>query len=72
MLDWLASIGDFLVSVIDFIITFFTNAVEVCVIVFKGLAYATNALVFMPAPYGAAMMLLLSFAIIVTIVHFGG
>lgn len=72
MLDWLASFGDFLSNIIDFIVSFFTNVVELVLLVFKGFAYVTAIIVYLPIQYQAVMIALVSFCVIRTIIHFGG
>lgn len=72
MLDWLQSIGDFLSTIIDFIVAFFKNVIELVQLVFKGFAFMLEVLAFMPVQYQVVFISLISFAVIVTIVHFGG
>lgn len=72
MLEWLESIGNFLSIIIDFIVAFFKNVIELVQLVFKGFAFILEVLAFMPVQYQVVFISLISFAVIVTIVHFGG
>lgn len=72
MLDWLESFGNFLSTIIDFIVAFFKNVIELVQLVFKGFAFMLEVLAFMPVQYQVVFISLISFAVIVTIVHFGG
>lgn len=72
MLEFLNSFADFLQNVIEFIISFFTNVVEICVLVFKGFAYASAVIAYLPLQYQLILFALISYAVIVAILHFGG
>lgn len=72
MLDWLTSFGDALIQIFDFIISFFKNVIEICILVFKGFAYATQVVAFLPIQYQAIVLAIVSYALIKTIIHFGG
>lgn len=72
MLDWMASFGDFLSSIIDFIVAFFTNVVEIVLLVFKGFAYVNTIIVYLPVQYQVVLLAFVSFCVIRTIIHFGG
>lgn len=72
MLEWFSSIGDFLVILIGMIVSFFRNVVELVVLVFKAYAYALGVLAFMPIQYRHVIIVLVSFSVIVAIIHFGG
>ena len=72
MLDWLQSIGDFLVTIGQFLISFFKNVIEMVTLIFKGVVYVGEVLVFMPQPYQLIIFACISYIVIVTILHFGG
>lgn len=72
MLDWLESFGNFLSGIIDFIVSFFTNVIEVVKLVFKGFTFLMEIITFMPPMYQFFFVGTLCFAVIVTILHFGG
>lgn len=72
MLEWLQSIGDFLINIIEFIVSFFQNAVEICILVFKAFAFASVAITYLPLQYQAVILALVSYFVIRTIIHFGG
>lgn len=72
MLDWFKSFGDFLVSIIDFIVSFFNNVIEIVLLVFKGFNYLILVIAYLPLQYQAILIALLSFSVIITIIHFGG
>lgn len=72
MLDWLASFGEFLTIIGDFLISFFTNVVELVLLVFKGFAFMSAIIVYLPIQYQAVILALVSFCVIRTIIHFGG
>lgn len=72
MLEWLESFGNFFSTIIDFIVAFFKNVIELVQLVFKGFAFMLEVLAFMPVQYQVVFISLISFAVIVTIVHFGG
>lgn len=72
MLDWLESFGNFLISIGDFLISFFTNVIEVVFYVFKGFGFAVTIINYLPFQYQAAFTVSIAFIVIVTIIHFGG
>lgn len=72
MLEWLESFGNFLISIGDFLISFFKNVVELVVLVFKGFAYVALCIQYLPVQYQVVFMALIAFSVIVTVVHFGG
>lgn len=72
MLDWFLSFGNFLSSIIDFIVSFFTNVVEIVVLVFKGFNYLISIVVYLPVQYQAIIIAFISFCVIRTVIHFGG
>lgn len=72
MLDWLQSFGNFLLSIGDFLISFFKNVVELVNLVFKGFAYVALCIQYLPIQYQVVFLVLISFSVIVTVVHFGG
>lgn len=72
MLDFFASIGDFLINIVTFVISFFRNVIEICVLVFKGFTYAVTAIAYLPVQYQAVLLAILAFCVIKTILHFGG
>ncbi len=72
MLDFFASIGDFLINIVSFVISFFRNVVEVCTLVFKGVGYAYEVLAHIPLEYQLVMIAFVSYCVIKTIIHFGG
>lgn len=72
MLQWLKSIGDFLVMIIDFIVSFFQNVIEIVQLIIKGFGAIVTTMAYMPAQYSAFALALISFSVIVAIIHFGG
>lgn len=72
MLDWLSSFGDFLSIMADFIISFFTNVVEIVILVFKGFAFMNAIIFYLPVQYQVVILAFVSFCVIRTIIHFGG
>lgn len=72
MLEWFESIGNFLISIGDFIVSFFKNVIEMVLLVFKAFAYTSAAIAFLPVQYQVAISVLIAFSLIVTILHFGG
>lgn len=72
MLEFLNAISQTIQQVIEFFITFFTNVVRVCVLVFKGFAYASAAVAYLPIQYQAIIIALIAYAVIVAVLHFGG
>lgn len=72
MLEWLESFGNFLIGIGDFLVSFFTNVIEVVVYVFKGFAFASTVITYMPVQYQVALQVSIAFIVIVTIIHFGG
>lgn len=66
------SIGDFLVNIGDFLVSFFKNVIELVSLVFKGFAFAQVAISYLPIQYQVVLIAIISFSVIVTIVHFGG
>lgn len=72
MLEWLQSIGDFLVAISKFIIGFFTNVIELVSLVFKAFTFASTAIAYLPIQYQLVISASVAFVVIVTIVHFGG
>lgn len=72
MFDLLGNIVDFISTLVNFIISFFKNVIEMVQLVFKGFAYAIELFAFLPAQYQVSLVALVSFAVIVTILNFGG
>lgn len=72
MLEFLSAFAEFFNNVIEFIITFFTNVVEICVLVFKGFAYASAVIAYLPLQYQLILFALISYSVIVAVLHFGG
>lgn len=72
MLDWLESFGNFLISIGDFLISFFRNVIEIVTLVFKALSYTSTILLYVPVQYKLILIALASYCVIVTIIHFGG
>lgn len=72
MLEWFSSFGNFIVILINFLIAFFKNVVEIVTLIFKGFVYLTQIIVFLPVQYQAVLLALISFSVIVTVIHFGG
>lgn len=72
MLDWLSSFGDTISYLIEFIIAFFKNTIEIVLLVFKGYTYIYTVMLFLPIQYRLVLLALISFSVIVTILHFGG
>lgn len=72
MLEWLQSIGNFISIMIDFLVSFFTNVVEVVLLVFKGFAYVNTVILYLPVQYQVVILAFVSYCVIVTIIHFGG
>lgn len=72
MLEWLQSFGNFLISIGDFITSFFRNVIELVGLVFKAFAFAGTAVTYLPVQYQLVITASIAFAVIVTIVHFGG
>lgn len=71
MLDWLKTFGDLIVSISEFIISFFRNALELIQLIFKGYAYVALIIQYLPIQYQVVLSAFVSFSVIVTIVHFG-
>lgn len=72
MLEWLESFGNTISAMIDFIISFFKNVVEMVILVFKGFAMINQVILYLPVQYQVVMLAFISFCVIVTILHFGG
>lgn len=72
MLEWLESFGNTISAMIDFIISFFKNVVEMVILVFKGFAMINQVILYLPVQYQIVMLAFISFCVIVTILHFGG
>lgn len=72
MLEWLESFGNTISAMIDFIISFFKNVVEIVILVFKGFAMINQVILYLPVQYQVVMLAFISFCVIVTILHFGG
>lgn len=72
MLQFLESIGDFLINIVSFVVSFFRNVVEVCSLVFKGFGYAVTIIGYIPLEYKVIILAFISFYVIVAIIHFGG
>lgn len=72
MLDWLHSFGEFFISIGQFLVSFFRNVIEIVLLVFKAFAYVASIIPYMPVQYQAVLLALISYFVIVTIVHFGG
>lgn len=71
MLDWLQTFGDFLTQICVFIIDFFKNVIEIITLVLKAVAYVNTIISYLPIQYQVPLIAIVSFSIIVTIVHFG-
>lgn len=72
MLDFLKSFADFLVNVVEFIVSFFRNVIEVCLLVFKSVSYANTVISYIPIQYRLVFSAILAFLAIKAIIHFGG
>lgn len=72
MLDILQKFADGLSLIFDFLTSFFRNIVEIVQMAVKGFGYITAVLGFMPLQYQVALLAVVSFSFIVTILHFGG
>lgn len=72
MLEWLQSIGDFFISIGEFLVSFFTNVVEVVLLVFKAFVYVSQIIGFLPVQYQAIVLAFVSFSVIYAVIHFGG
>lgn len=71
MLDWFSSFGNFLQSIISFIIDFFRSVIDVLILIFKAVFYVYAVINYMPLQYKAVLLAIVSFSVIVTIAHFG-
>lgn len=72
MLQWLESFGNFLISIGDFIISFFRNVIEIVTLVFKAALYVTQVIQYVPIQYKTILIAIVAYSIIVTVIHFGG
>lgn len=71
MLDWLESFGNLIVQISSFIVAFFKNVIELVFLIFKGFGYMYTVMTYLPIQYKAVVIALVSFSVIVTVVHFG-
>lgn len=71
MLDWLKTFGDVIVQLCEFAISFFKNVIELFVLLFKAFSYLYSCILFLPIQYQVVILALVSFSLIVTIVHLG-
>lgn len=72
MLDWLQTIGNFLDIIARFLVSFFTNVVELVGLVFKGFTYVTACIAFMPPQYQVVLTVIVCYSVIVAVIHLGG
>lgn len=72
MLEWFQSIGDTIITLIDFLISFIQNVIELIGLVFKALPIINSVLLFLPVQYTAPIAVIVAFSVIVAIIHFGG
>lgn len=71
MLEWLETFGNFIVQIGEFVVAFFKNVIELIVLIFKGFGYMYTVTTYLPIQYKAVVIALVSFSVIVTVVHFG-
>lgn len=72
MIDFFNDIGNLIQTIGGFIVSFFTNIIEIVQLVFKGSVLANEVLLLMPIQYQVVLIAILAYVIIVTIIHFGG
>ncbi len=72
MLDFFEDIANFISSIGDFIIGFFTNVINIVTLVFKGAVLGNMVIMYLPIQYQVVIAAFLAYVIIVTIIHFGG
>lgn len=72
MLEWMQSFGNFLISIGDFLISFFKNVIEIVTLVFKAFVYAGVVLTYIPIQYQVVLIAFVAYCVIVTVIHFGG
>lgn len=72
MLDWLSSFGNFLNIIIEYFISFLRNTVEVVLLIYKGFYLVSQVIFFLPPQYKAILVIIISFAVIINIINFGG
>lgn len=72
MLDFLKSFADTIVSLIEFVVSFVKNTIEICQKLFQSYDYAIAIFQYIPAPYKGILIILISYALIRAILHFGG
>lgn len=71
MLDWFQTIGELIITLCTFIVSFFKNVVELVVLIFKGFSYVATIILYLPVQYQVIILAFVSYSVIVTVVHFG-
>lgn len=72
MFDFFGDLMDFIGILIDFIISFFRDVIQLVSLVFKSFAYLGSILNFIPLQYKLVLTAILSYSLIMAVVHFGG
>lgn len=72
MLSVLESIADVIINIVDFIISFFRNVVEIVTLVVQGSAYVLSIIVHLPLAYQLILSAAIAYSVIYVIVKFGG
>lgn len=71
MLDWLQTFGNFIQSIVSFIIDFLRGVIEILILLGKAFGYTWTIVNYLPLMYRTPLVVLLSVSLIVTIAHFG-
>lgn len=72
MIEFFKAFSETIQYLIEFIVTFFTNVINMCILIYKGFSYASLAIAYLPLQYQVILFALISYAVIVAILHFGG
>lgn len=72
MLHMFENLMDMLGILIDFVVTFFKNVVEMVKLVTQAFALASSVIAFMPVQYQAILIVLIAYYLIYVIIKFGG
>lgn len=72
MFDLLGNIVDTIGILVDMIVSFFKNVVEVISLVATAIGEAAIVISVMPLQYRLLLLAFISFSVIITFVHFGG